>query len=388
MRIAVSSGHTESVVLAYAEGLPLSEHGTPVVIRTSPSSLNLHSIGNDEQKLSRNLDQALAKLREGFSPAFRQIPFGPDDRLVLSLPGVSTTQDLKTGEKCVLGSSWPTSGTPNYCIVDDTYAGLIAGALSTQGICAFAGTGASVYMGTPHGNSRVFQPIKPFKLDGYGPMFGDHGSAFRLAMRTLEEICREFDFPIIGNPPKEGRGVHGLPELFDQLVRQMKKMVRPEFTEWNFLQNWFDALMANQTPDWRFKIADLAKVITPAAEAGDSFARTMVEDAAMGMAETLGRALELEDFEDMHSVTIYCQGGMFRHSKWYLDRVAFWLHDETNGWGKKNPTKLSTFRHCVGALLVAVSQNWTVPNTDVVAAIRTALSAVVGDSRHLIFNAP
>ena len=307
---------------------------------------------------------------------------------LLSLPGVSTTQDLITGEKCVLDSSWPIAKTRNYCIVDDTYAGLVAGALSTQGICAFAGTGASVYMGTPYGKNRVFQPIKAFKLDGYGPMLGDHGSAFRLAMSTLERICREFDFPIITDPPQEGRGIHGLPKLFDELVKQMKTLVHPEFAEWNFLQNWFDALMANRSPDWRFKIADLAKIITPAADAGDSFAKAMVDDAAKGMADTLGRALTLDDFEDMHSVAIFCQGGMFRHSKWYLDRVAFWLRDETKGWGKTNPVKLSTFRHCVGALLIAVSQNWTVPNTDVVELISTALSSVSGDSRRLVFNAP
>ena len=84
MRIAVSSGHTEAVILAYADGLPLSETGGPVVVATSPSSLNIHSIGDDGRTLSTNLDQALAILRKGFSPSFRDIPFSADDRLVLS----------------------------------------------------------------------------------------------------------------------------------------------------------------------------------------------------------------------------------------------------------------------------------------------------------------
>src|SRR5262249_1231202 len=136
--------------------------------------------------------------------------FSQEDRLVLSLPGVSSLADLELGQSCIRNAGWVVRSPDNYLVVDDTYAGLIGGALSTQGICAFAGTGASVYLGQPTGHQR-FIAGKGGKLDGFGPMIGDHGSGFRLAMATLERMGRDLD--------ESGWG--GISPLFEQLLTSL-----------------------------------------------------------------------------------------------------------------------------------------------------------------------
>jgi N-acetylglucosamine kinase-like BadF-type ATPase len=386
LKVAVHSGHTQSVVLAYADDVPLTVSGETMIVETGPS-LNIHCpINIDEAKtcevLADNLNKILNALTTQLVAPW-QHAFTPEDRLVLALPGVSTMHDLAIGHSIARLSKWQIGDTRNYAIVDDTYAGLIAGARSTRGICAFAGTGASVYMGTSDGEDCTYFPTKPFKFDGLGPMLGDHGSGFRLAMTALETIGRELDVCRHSDTRKEGRNPHGLPILFDALIEEIEKSYPKLYEEPSFLQNWFDDLMANHNPDWRFRIARLATIVTTAAEKGDPFARGLVEEAADSMVGTLQSALDLDDFMAMRTTRIYCQGGMFRHSRIYRERVAARMKDFGNV-----AVELARYRPCVGALLIAASHNWSAPDNEITSAIESAVSLIPDNKRHLVYNQP
>ena len=383
MRIGIGSGHRKSVILAFAEGGRLDELGGRLYIQTGPA-LNIHCLDEEDGRLSDRLQKILTSLQQSLPQPRRESGFRPEDRLALSLPGVSTYWDQDVGENCVAGSDWPRANPPNFCVVDDTFAGLIAGALSTRGICAFAGTGASVYMGTPDGASGSYVVGPPDKWDGFGPLLGDHGSAFRMAVTTLERICCDLNECVMTDRPTEGRGRHGLPVLFDKLIRKIRKNFQQGDEARSVLQYWIDGLLANRKPDWRFQIAELAKVITEAAETGDRFAQAMVDEAAAGIVRTLCSALNHEDFAEMHSVPIYCQGGMFRHSPFYLQRVTDLLRKD----GKNNLVELARYRPCVGALLIAASPDWNVPHDEGINAILKAIDSIPHHDRHLVFNRP
>ena len=185
MKIAVCSGHKNSVVLAYADDEPVTPRGQKLLVVAERHHLNLHCLAGSRRRveMKKRLKHILTHLKADFSQKWKRRGIRPEDRLTLCLPGISTILDHQVGEDCVRDAGWPVAEPANYCIIDDTYAGLIAaGPQSTQGICAFAGTGASVYMGTPDGSIRNFTPDKVFKLDGFGAMLGDHGSGFRLAL--------------------------------------------------------------------------------------------------------------------------------------------------------------------------------------------------------------
>jgi N-acetylglucosamine kinase-like BadF-type ATPase len=370
MKIAVSSGHQASTIVAYADpGITLSA-GRPFYVGVG-DSLNLHCIP-DTQTLASRLRAMLDVFQATLPDPLRARGFTADDRLVLSLPGVSSATDLARGKECIDEAGWPAGKGDTSLVVDDTYAGLIAGARCTHGICAFAGTGASVYLGSPsYANHQAFLPDKSFKLDGFGPMIGDHGSGFRLAMATLERMGRDLD----------EYGVKAITSLYEQLLKALK-------TDWSLirnkgLQNGIDDLMASSGPNWRFKIADLGKVITAAAAAGDLIAIKQVTEAARAMGRTLRIGIDL--FDDLDDAPIHCQGGMFRNSELYRRKVREYLNRP------EEQVVLATYKPVVGALLLAAAQDWAVVQGDYIQQdiLKAVESILPGDPAHaLLFNVP
>jgi len=367
MRVALCSGHLHSVALAYADGDVLTDQGERLVVDEFPA-ITIHCIPPHPKPTKRfdtignTLRGILDGLRNRFLPALRPNGFLPEDRLVLALPGVATKRDFKNARGCVAASGSPISPA-NVHVIDDTFAGLIAASQSTQGICAFAGAGASVYMGTPSGEfRRSTDTCKPFKRDGFGPMLGDHGSGFELAMSALRKIFRHLD-ELQQQPAgvSDGSGdvaaSSATTELMEELIRRCGR--KQEDDDENVLQVWFEELLAERPLDWRAGIVDLAIPITLMAENGNLAAKGLVKTVAEGLVETVKTALRLDDFDEMGSATIYCQGRMFWHSREYYDTVKTMLKNYKPG----NPVKMAPYKPIVGALLVAAAPDWTVPSS-------------------------
>lgn len=404
LRIAVCSGHLYSTAVAYADGMPLTDQGETIVVRGKPlPGIGIHCIPKHDDPAERfkemgsRLRDILAQLRASLSSNLRPDGFLREDRLVLAVPGVSAECDFAIGKECVKAAGWPiVDNFGNVQIIDDTIAGLFAASWSTKGICAFAGAGASVYVGTAQGMPRSStHSFKPWKLDGFGPMLGDHGSGFHLAVLTLRTMFRRFDefmlkkrsndaspqdSPAGGGgdaSPQDGPASEG-PSDWEKLRRALHDHIRYEqqTNDEIDLQTWFEDRVANEPLRWRTDIVSLAIPIMKEARRGNGLARRLVRRVARSFVDTICMALGQRVFHDMKdSATIYCQGRMFWHSKTYFRVVKRLLQREL----PYNPVKIAPFKPIVGALLVARSSDWTIPDNVQQAEVREAILAIARD---------
>jgi N-acetylglucosamine kinase-like BadF-type ATPase len=339
MIIAVASGHTKSLLLAYSREAGISYHN--VRLGVDDPSLNLHSF--PPETVTRRLRSMLDAVKQHANTA----AFGAGDRLAISLPGVSTPHDLELSMECIHGAGWPIDLRNQCNCVDDTWAGLVAGVQATVGICAFAGSGASVFVG----DGWPYVMGKPCKLDGWGPLIGDFGSGFRLGMTTLEELCIAID------ANQDVTTLLARIPLLERLLREERDLEN-ELSNPLGIQNWFDRLLKIEGEKWRLRVAKLAIMVTEAAAAGDDFAKQRVRDSALGMIKTLRTAFKR--FPHMEGKPVTCHGGMFRHSDLYYNEVKMRI-EESYG----SPVSRSDYHPVVGALLMAAADDWSVPPDDV-----------------------
>jgi N-acetylglucosamine kinase-like BadF-type ATPase len=158
--IGISGGHQASTTIAIRDGT--------VVGCATGEGLNLHTV--QPLKLASRLGALLENLadRVGIKPmALRD----ETAKLVLALPGAEISYGQELAGTCLLLIEW--RDRSKFFIADDTWAGLIGG-LQRRGICAFAGTGAAVYVGQ---GEFVEDPNR--KIDGWGHILGDYGSGYQ-----------------------------------------------------------------------------------------------------------------------------------------------------------------------------------------------------------------
>lgn len=142
-----------------------------------------------------------------------------------------------------------------------------AGALGGEpGVVALSGTGSAI-LGIGADGARV-------KVGGWGPIFGDEGSAYRIAQHALIAAARAYD----------GRGPQT--ELLPALVRALGLS---EFTE-------TVACIYTGRMEAR-EIAALSPVVHQTAEAGDRVARDIFLRAGEDLAEGVVAALSRLDLE-------------------------------------------------------------------------------------------
>lgn len=136
-----------------------------------------------------------------------------------------------------------------------------------EGVVALAGTGAFVHLLLPsHGINRHF--------DGFGPMLGDHGSAYQIGQRAFRAAAM----------------AHWSP-------RRATSLREPVFHALN-IASVSDAIELSLLNADRSLLASLAKVVEVEAERGDSTARAIVFEAATDLAETVYDALVAADLLD------------------------------------------------------------------------------------------
>lgn len=249
-----------------------------------------------------------------------------------AMPGIASDDDLDVIDDILRRSLWPRDQRVQE--VDDTWAGLVAGASSYSGICAVAGTGASVAIGQGQ------LGLVPIKIDGWGPIIGDYGSGFQVAVDLFRFLCRAKDHSI--EPPP----------LFHQLVADFAPQFSG-FTKIDQLAAWFDIANMVRKDNWRLDFAALAKTVVVAADAPspDHDAVELITSAANDICDSIKLALHWAGDDIAKSLPVVMQGGMFTHSRLYRDIVRANIRKLTCG-----HVDVSYYHPLVGALAIALAE--------------------------------
>ena len=167
-------------------------------------------------------------------------------------------------------------------VADDVWPVLVANADDTPAVLALAGTGATVLGLGANGHWA--------RAGGRGPLLGDEGSAYAIAVAGLHAAARAVD------------GLTAASSLPNALVAETTVAD-------------FEALPAWCARSGKDAIAALATVVFGAAEAGDAAARDVVIGQAGALARHAGavaRRLGLPD-----SACVLLHGGLFEKSAYY-----------------------------------------------------------------------
>lgn len=306
--------------------------------------LNLHTISH--LKLASRMGALLENLADRLSLTLTELK-AQTTKLVLAVPGAEIQYGQQLAEACLFLNDW--TDRSQFFIADDTWAGLIGGALRRRGICAFAGTGAAVYVGLGE-----FKTSKQQKIDGWGHILGDYGSGYQLALKMFRFLGRTLD-----------RGK--LSPLFEEILQEDPRIVDPDN-----IQHWFSQLYTLHPEDWVVRFARMAGVVTRAANRSnnaDPAARAFVIESAEEIAESISLAIN-RFLPDSRNLPIVFQGGMFEHNDLFRRAVT-----ERVGELHSNPISMAAFRPVVGAALMACAADSMLPDapltSDIVDSIKS-----------------
>lgn len=193
-----------------------------------------------------------------------------------------------------------------------------AGALAGRpGILALAGTGSCI-LGIGPAGERV-------KVGGWGPVYGDEGSAYRIGQTALRVAARAYD----------GRGPQTA--LVDALLSALdQKDFRGTLT-----RVYGEKMEPRQ-------IAALSTVAHDVAEAGDEPARAIFIQAGEELAEAVVAAINKLDLRE-HAPLVSYQGSVFEGSSLVRKRFTRVLKDTIPGVTVTAPQ----FEPVIGAVLIA-----------------------------------
>ncbi|MBL9166680.1 MAG: hypothetical protein JNN07_02990 [Verrucomicrobiales bacterium] len=332
--VGVSGGHTRSSALAFD-----LERGALGAVEGK--RVNFHT--DDDNEASANFYRLIADLEKetGIEHLISRA-----QRTTVVCAGAARIDDQdrvwRNLASSYLGEDDPTNRA-KFLVADDTWAGLLAGVFSYKGMCAFAGTGASVFVGDggiPNCGNR--------KIDGWGPIIGDFGSGFQLVVDLFRSLGRE--------EARTGQ----IPELFFPLadyVRRNTDTPQETYHESVFhapidgfeqLQEWFDILVESEPRGWRISFAQLAQVVTDVCDR--DVANTLARDLIVKSAEQMTESIQLacRRFPEARTLPLVLQGGMFEHSKRYREVVTTSSREFHEG-----PVLFAKYRPVVGAAIMA-----------------------------------
>jgi N-acetylglucosamine kinase-like BadF-type ATPase len=349
MRIAVAGGHTKSSAVAIDGSINTSFKvlGCSEIDR----GLNLHL--RDPREIGLRLKSLIDKLGEKVGCSGDLL--SRCESGCIALPGAATQVDQKLAEAALARAGWcfvPVS------ILDDTWAGLIAGASSCRGICAFASTGASVFVGLGE-----FSLDRTHKLDGWGAFLGDRGSGFQLVTNTLRHIARTID---------ADRPLSLAKEVLAQL----------NISDISQLQEWFDQLVNESSTEWHLEVSKLARLIIAKADDEDNpdeTARSLVRHVADNITETI--CVGIERFKpDTADLPVILQGSMFEHSKLYRGRVLQSVSTRV-----PNQTRISERRPLYGALVMLLCYPCAAPTDQMIEIVESRFEPIPAECAKFLY---
>jgi len=193
-----------------------------------------------------------------------------------------------------------------------------AGALACRpGVVVIAGTGSVAFGEDPEGRQA--------RAGGWGYLFGDEGSAFALGLGGVRAALRA----------RDGTGPHTvLTERIPPAIGYSLGEIPLAFYEGR-LQ--------------RFQVAELAPVVTAAAEAGDPVSRPLVEDAAVALADLAAAVIRRLTWPG-GALAVATVGGVFAAGPTLLQPIGRALTARAPGAVLVPPR----FTPAVGALLLAL----------------------------------
>jgi N-acetylglucosamine kinase len=174
------------------------------------------------------------------------------------------------------------------------------GALAGQpGVLALAGTGSGI-LGIDANGRRV-------KVGGWGPVYGDEGSAYRIAQNALTAAARAFD----------GRGPQTA--LLDAITKALGLL--------DFKETVTRIYLEKMEPR---DIASLSRTAYLAAETGDEVARTIFLQAGEDLAESVAAALRQLSLTDAPKIVSY-QGAVLTACSLVRERFSEMLRQQFPG---------------------------------------------------------
>lgn len=359
--LAISGGHTQSTAL-------LIKGGSEILGVVAGERINLHT---DYEATARNNFLGLIAALEGAT----QIRGIVDrcSRVGVVCAGAAFEDDQKRIADMIADPFRTALNGKQIVVADDTWAGLLAGTFSLKGTCAFAGTGASVFVG-----EGSYPKGWEGKIDGWGPIIGDFGSGFQLAVNFFRQL---------GRTEERERA---LPAMFVELaefINQNAGIMRPfksKLENFDDTQQWFDRLVDREPRAWRIALASTAAVVTIAASRKNPnpMAVQLVTDAANDMAESITLAMARYPAARSHPVVM--QGGMFEHSALYRNVVKQRVEMLT-----QSRVFMARYKPIIGAALFSLfGSGDKAPDLHEkeIDAIHRVLKAYSGPHRQLVFN--
>ncbi|KAK1426370.1 hypothetical protein QVD17_15041 [Tagetes erecta] len=252
------SAHTEKLILGLDGGttnticicMPIvaftPNHSPPVYARAVAGSSNHNSVG--ETAARETLEQVMAEAlsKAGCSrSAVRAV--------CLAVSGVNHPTDQ---QRILDWLSDIFASDVEFFVENDSVAALASGTMGKlHGCVLIAGTGTIAYGYTEDGREA--------RAAGAGPILGDWGSGYGIAVKALTSVVRAYD----------GRGPETM--LTSSILRQLQLSSPDELIGWTYAD-----------PSWA-RIATLAPVVVLCAEAGDQVANDILLYAVEEMASSV-----------------------------------------------------------------------------------------------------
>lgn len=272
-------------------------HTTALLARLRDNGYEVRGKGRGGPSNLRALGESVAfgSLDEAIADAFRNAGLSPTSvaAVVFGLAGAGREVEQNLIRK------WARQRNiaRNIEVVSDS--SLLLAMLPEQwGISVVAGTGSAVWGRGPDGRTA--------RAGGWGPLLGDEGSGYQIALAALRAVVRQLD----------GREPVSL--LSALLLKEMR------------LQSLEELILAVHGGSWdRARIAELAALVMHAAEGMDTAARAIVLQAARELADQIvlvARKLALD--APCH---IAFSGGLFKHHRLYPDLIVQLLAERESG---------------------------------------------------------
>lgn len=240
--LGIDGGASKTVCLVVDEAGKTVSRG-----EAGPS--NYHSVGQSA---------ALASIQAAIAIAVKPLGAITLKAIGLGLAGIARPQDNQVvyawvqqlQASSVVPITWSIS-EPNIVITHDALTALVGGITQAEGIVVNAGTGSIIFGRNQQGVTK--------RVGGWGPILGDEGSAYWIALRGMRAA-------LLASEGQE------LPTQLQELFRQHLG-----------LQTLAELVKVYQ-PEWGVKeIAALAPIVDRAAVIGDEVAQSILEQAAQAL---------------------------------------------------------------------------------------------------------
>lgn len=228
-------------------------------------------------------EKAKEEIEKAFFSAVSQAGINLEDIAAVGwgVGGLDTKSDRKKANDIIERIIPPGTKTR---IEDDAVIGLFSGTFGDPGVSIIAGTGSLI--------TGISPTSRRARVDGWGYLFGDLGSAFYIGKQAIQAVLEEYD----------GRGTDT--EL-KELIMDDLNLDSPE----EIIDHFYPF---EDSPD---KIAKYSRTVDEAAETGDKVASAILNSAARELVRSTEVLIEELSLQNREMLPIVLVGGVFNSKK-------------------------------------------------------------------------